>query len=151
MSEMGDAIRALRATGDGSAFCAAVPYLRHMRIALRVVDGRVQGSMPFHEDLIGNHTLPALHGGAVGALLEATATGEVLRGSDELSLPRVVDLTVDYLRMGKAIETFARATITREGRRVLSIRAEAWQDEPDRPIATLQAHFLLRPLPAETS
>jgi acyl-coenzyme A thioesterase PaaI-like protein len=41
------------------------------------------------------------------------------------------------------VETFARAIITKHGRRVANVRAEAWQDDPARPVAAAHAHFLL--------
>lgn len=144
MSAVAQAIAALRGTGDGALLCEVVPYLRFMGLRLRVEQGVATGFMPFQPDLIGNHALPALHGGAIGGLLEATALTQVLCVSEQDQLPKVVDLTIDYLRTGRAVDTFARATITRAGRRIVSVRAEAWQDDPARPAATLQAHFLLR-------
>ena len=36
------------------------------------------------------------------------------------------------------------------GRRVVNVRAVAWQRDPTRPIAAANAHFLLKPLPRST-
>ena len=50
-----------------------------------------------------------------------------------------------YLRSGKPVDSYARAVITKHGRRVCNVRAEAWQDEHTRPIAALHGHFLIKP------
>jgi acyl-coenzyme A thioesterase PaaI-like protein len=52
---------------------------------------------------------------------------------------------VDYLRTGRAVDTYAKGTITKHGRRVANVRVDAWQDDRDRPIASAHAHFLLSP------
>ena len=53
-------------------------------------------------------------------------------------------LTVEYLRSGRPVDTFARGVPTRQGRRVANVRVEAWQDDRSRPIAVASAHFLVR-------
>jgi acyl-coenzyme A thioesterase PaaI-like protein len=42
-----------------------------------------------------------------------------------------------------AADTFARGRVIRQGRRVANVRAEAWQESPDKPVAAAHAHFLL--------
>jgi acyl-coenzyme A thioesterase PaaI-like protein len=58
-------------------------------------------------------------------------------------LPKTINITIDYLRSGRTVDTFARGVITRHGRRVANVRVEAWQDDPERPIAIAYAHFLI--------
>jgi acyl-coenzyme A thioesterase PaaI-like protein len=58
-------------------------------------------------------------------------------------LPKTIDFTVDYLRSGLPRDAYARARITRKGRRYASVQAEAWQDNVDRPMAQAAAHFLM--------
>jgi acyl-coenzyme A thioesterase PaaI-like protein len=40
--------------------------------------------------------------------------------------------------------------VTKHGRRVCNVRAEAWQEDRARPIATLHGHFLVKPAATET-
>jgi acyl-coenzyme A thioesterase PaaI-like protein len=42
------------------------------------------------------------------------------------------------------MDTYGRAEITKQGRRVATVRAEAWQDDRSRPIAAAHGHFLLQ-------
>ena len=58
-------------------------------------------------------------------------------------LPRPINVTVSYLRTGRPIDVFARARISRAGRRIAHVQADAWQEERGDPIASLTAHFLL--------
>jgi uncharacterized protein (TIGR00369 family) len=136
-------IGAARAAGDPNLLAQRIPYARFMGISTELADGELLGVMRYHEQLIGNAALPALHGGTLGALLESTAIFEVLWQSETIVLPKTINLTVDFLRSGKPVDTYAAATITRRGRRVANVRAEAWQEDRARPIAAAHAHLLI--------
>jgi uncharacterized protein (TIGR00369 family) len=138
-----DTIIDAKKDGAWERVCAAIPYVRWLGIETDRVEGEQLCKLRFHPELIGNPSLPALHGGTIGALLESTAIFQLLWEADEAFLPKTITLTVDYLRTGKPVDTFAKATVTRFGRRVATVRAEAWQDDRRRPIATANAHFLI--------
>ncbi|MGK7651835.1 MULTISPECIES: PaaI family thioesterase [unclassified Roseovarius] len=146
---------ALRALVEG------VPYIRFMGIEFDRRGDELTGLMPFDEKLIGNPLLPALHGGATAAFLEVTSiitlswamlwdemeSGELaveaFEAGDVPRLPKTIDFTVDYLRSGLPRDAYARAVVTRSGRRYASVRAEAWQDNRARPFAQATGHFLM--------
>ncbi len=135
-------LRAMLQSGAEDATCA-IPYAEFMGIRVERVDGDVRGRLRYADHLIGNPTIPALHGGTLGALLEMTAVCKLLYESQVAVYPRIVTITVQYLRSARAVETFARSVITKQGRRVVNVRSEAWQDDPTRPVATADAHFLV--------
>jgi acyl-coenzyme A thioesterase PaaI-like protein len=58
-------------------------------------------------------------------------------------MPKIVTITVDYMRSGASRDTFATAVATRVGRRVVNMRATAWQEDRNKPIATANVNFLL--------
>lgn len=120
-----------------------IPYAGFLGLSSREEDGQVVVSLPFADRLIGNPILPALHGGATAALLEMTAVAQVAATWPQTRLPRPINVSVAYLRSGRPQDVHARARIGKAGRRVAHVLAEAWQDDPDQPIATLTAHFLL--------
>lgn len=129
---------------DPRALVAAIPYMRFLGVDVeRGADGGIVGRMRYSDHLVGNATLPALHGGTLGALLESTAIFQVLWEADSLVLPKTINITVDYLRSGKPLDTLCAAEITKRGRRVVNVRATAWQRDPDKPIAIANAHFLI--------
>jgi uncharacterized protein (TIGR00369 family) len=120
-----------------------LPYARFLGLEGRIEDEVLTVVMPFADKLIGNPMLPALHGGSTAALLEMTAIAQVAMAYPGLRLPRPINVTVSYLRSGRPVDVVARARISRAGRRVAHVLAEAWQDDPEQPIATLVANFLL--------
>jgi uncharacterized protein (TIGR00369 family) len=136
-------IRVARERGDLEPLVGAIPYAKFMGISMAVEGDVVTGRLAASDHVIGNATLGNLHGGATGALLESTAIFQLLWRVETLAIPKTINLTLQYLRSGKRRETFARAELTRLGRRVANVYATAWQDDPDRPIAAATAHFLL--------
>ena len=98
---------------DPDELMAAIPYCRYLGIRAVVKDGAVSLVMPFAERLVGNPMLPALHGGVIGSLLETAAIVQVVWETRAPKMPKPVDITVDYLRTGKPVETYARARIAR--------------------------------------
>lgn len=135
---------AARASGDPSRLVDVVPYARFLGLAAALVDGELITTMRYAGHLIGNAQLPALHGGTLGALLESAAIHELLWREETVVLPKTITITVDYLRSGAAVDTFARGTITRHGRRVANVRVEAWQADRAAPVATAHAIFLVK-------
>ena len=144
-----------------NALAGGVPYIQTLGIVFDRRGDELTAVLPFKEDLIGNPILPAIHGGVTAAFLEVTAIitlsyqwlwEDVESGSlhvDALdkgelpNLPKTIDFTVDYLRSGLPRDAYARARVTRSGRRYSSVMVEAWQDNRDRPMAMATAHFLM--------
>ena len=131
--------------GDTHALTAAIPYARFLGISIDRKDSDLIGKLSYSEHLIGNPNLPALHGGTLAALLESTAIFKLLWEAETVVLPKTITITVDFLRSGKPLDTYARGIITKHGQRVANVRCEAWQNDPTRPIAISNAHFLVIP------
>jgi len=142
-SDLETFVREARQAEDYARFVQAVPYLRFLGLSVRKGTEGPVCVLPADPKLIGNAQLPALHGGVIGALLESAAIIQLIFAAETDTIPKIIDLSVDYLRSARPVETFARATITKHGRRVANVRAEAWQDDPAKPVAAAHAHFLL--------
>jgi acyl-coenzyme A thioesterase PaaI-like protein len=146
---------ALRALVEG------VPYVQFLGVTVDRRGDELTAILPFDDKLIGNPLLPAIHGGVTAAFLEVTAQIEVswamlwdaleagqidpvtLTQDTLPRLPKTIDFTVDYLRSGLPRDAYARARVTRSGRRYSTVFVEAWQDNRDRPFAQATAHFLM--------
>jgi uncharacterized protein (TIGR00369 family) len=137
-----------RRSGDYRLLVQAIPYTRYLGISTELSQGELIGKLGFSDFLIGNPLLPALHGGTIAALLESTAIFQVLMEAETLVLPKTINITVAYLRSARPVDTFAHGTITKHGRRVAVVYAQAWQDDRSRPVATAHAHFLIKPIDA---
>lgn len=132
--------------GDMQALVDHIPYAKFMGIRVDRKGNEITMVLPFQEMLIGNPVLPALHGGAIGTFLELTSVIQLLYNTQCERIPKTVDISIDFLRSGRPVETFGRAFVTRQGRRVANVRAEIWQEEINKPIAASHGHFLLAPV-----
>ena len=126
-----------------SALLDRLPYARFLGLTSEQDGDDLIVTMPFADRQIGNPMLPALHGGATAALLELTAVAQAALSYPRLRLPRPINVTVAYLRSGRPADVHARARISKAGRRVAHVLAEAWQEDEAQPIASLTAHFLV--------
>ncbi|MBX3446080.1 MAG: PaaI family thioesterase [Parvibaculaceae bacterium] len=133
-----------KAARDINSLMQAIPYARFLGITVDQRGNEITTVMRFSERLIGNPVLPALHGGTIGAFLETTAIAQLAFEIGGDALPKPIGLTIDYLRSGRPVDTYGRAVITKQGRRVATVHAEAWQDDRSRPIAAAHGHFLLK-------
>lgn len=126
---------------------AGVPYARFLGLRLELAGDEMTAVMAYQPHLIGNPTLPAIHGGVLGALMEMTALAQIAvarqAAGGSVKLAKPVDVTVEYMRSGRPVDTYARASIKRLGRRVANVHVEAWQEARGAPIAALHGHFLL--------
>ncbi len=136
-----ETILRLKAEGRIADLNEHIPYARFLGITCEADGNGLVTVLRYADRNIGNTDLPALHGGTVAALLEHAALFQLLVELE--SLPKTVNLSVDYLRPCGPRDTFARGRIFKQGRRIANVRVEAWQEDPARPVAAAHAHFLL--------
>ncbi|MCT2560121.1 PaaI family thioesterase [Tsuneonella sp. YG55] len=101
-------------------------------------------SLPFAHELEGRPG--AWHGGAIAGLLETAGYAALRSALAELGrapLLKPVNVTVQYLSAGRPRESHARGRIVRLGRRNANLSIEAWQDDPQRPIASAVMNVLM--------
>ncbi|MEZ4366484.1 MAG: PaaI family thioesterase [Kofleriaceae bacterium] len=137
-------LAAARAAGDPAPLLAALPYARFLGIDARAEGDGLVLTMQAAPHLVGNPSLPALHGGTLGALLEIAAIAAVA-WRDGAVVPRTISLTIDYLRSAPPTATHAEATLVRVGRRVATVAAVAWQGARAEPVAQATIKLLVAP------
>ena len=138
-----DGILAARQSGDLQPLIDAVPYFRWMGLRVDRQGDELITVMPFQKMLIGNPMLPALHGGTTGALLESAAMISLIGAQDQSTLPKIINITAQYLRPGRDLDSFPTGIVTKQGRRIASVQAIAWQKNRDKLFATASTHFLV--------
>ncbi|GGZ41101.1 PaaI family thioesterase [Asticcacaulis endophyticus] len=121
-----------------------IPFARFLGVKMELAGNELTLKLPYEDRLIGNPVLPALHGGVIGAFMEITAMAQLAFSENFTHMPKPINVSVQYLRSGKAMDTFARARLNRVGRTIANVDVIAWQDNKEMPIATLQSHFLLK-------
>jgi uncharacterized protein (TIGR00369 family) len=136
----------LEAPEDPTGPFASSPFARCLGIQLQD-DGTWM--MPFSAKIIGSPILPAIHGGMTGAFLETAAIVSMTRELEVAAPPKPIGLTINYLRPGRALDSYANVSVVKQGRRIVAFEARAWQDDPGKPIASAFGHFMLRSTLAE--
>lgn len=148
MTDFASARRAARDQGDFTLLRARLPYSRFLDVQVVLENGLPRFRMPYRPSLVGNASLPALHGGAVAGFIENAALLHLLLILDEAKVPKTIDLSIDYLRPAQAQDTHAACEVVRQGRRVALVQVRAWQDETGhsgktREVALARGHYLL--------
>ena len=133
----------LKEGGNILAINDLIPYARAVGIEVFYDGTGLVTVLRFRESNIGNTTIRAVHGGVIGALLEHAAMLHLIEQAEIAAVPKIVNISVDYLRPCLAADTFARGQVIKQGRRIANVRVSAWQDTPERPVAAAHAHFLL--------
>ncbi|MEL7728774.1 PaaI family thioesterase [Citromicrobium bathyomarinum] len=87
------------------------------------------------------------HGGATSGLLETAgyaALRVALNESDREAQLKPINITVQFLAAAKKAPLFAKARITKLGRRSANVTVETWQEERDRPRASAVMNVMIQ-------
>lgn len=100
--------------------------------------------VPYAEHLVGDPDTGVVHGGVLTALLD-NACGLAVRPVDaEPVSMATLDLRIDYMGAAEPHrDIFAEAVCFKRTRHIAFVRATAYQDTIDDPIATCVASFML--------
>ncbi len=128
-----------------AAFRDMVPF--NSALGFEVVDiapGVVVLRLPWREDLVGNPRTGVLHGGAITALLDACGGASVFLKMHRPIPIATLDLRIDYLKPAAAkLDVFARAECYKLTKSVAFVRAVAYQQHENDPVASAAATFML--------
>jgi uncharacterized protein (TIGR00369 family) len=124
---------------------ALPPYAELLGLSTRrAADGSLLWVMPFRDEVVGRPGF--LHGGAIAGLLEFAAFGTLYDALADAQgvTAKPINISVDFMRGGTGVETYAAATVTRLGKRVANVEARAWQQDRAKPIAAARMNLLLK-------
>jgi uncharacterized protein (TIGR00369 family) len=115
-----------------------VPFNRFLGVRLdETSEGFCRMRLPYRDELIGDASRPALHGGVISTLIDTCggiAVWTQLTLEDRVS---TIDLRVDYLAPGGAEALVAEGTVVRMGNRVGVVDVRCYQpSRPERTVAT---------------
>lgn len=124
---------------------AATPYARALGFEVTAVgDSRVTIRTPYRADLIGDPETGVIAGGVITALLDHVAGASVMAAMKERQSIATLDLRIDYLRAAEpGRDIFAEAHCYKVTRSVAFVRAVAFEDSPDNPVANATAAFMI--------
>ena len=124
-------------------FIEAIPHSRDLGMQLvEMNDGEAVITMPFDPRLIGDPETGVISGGAVSAVMDTCCGAAVMCHPANMGGTATLDLRIDYMRAatpGQAIMT--RATCYHVTRSVAFVRATAFDEDMDNPVATATGAF----------
>lgn len=121
------------------------PYAKSLGIAIDTMEQGIPVLRAGGEEITEGRP-GVYHGGAISGLLETagyTALRLALDEAERVVRLKPINITVQFLAPAKAAPLFAKARITKLGRRNANIDVECWQDDRDRPRATAVMNVLL--------
>lgn len=123
------------------------PQGRALGLSLTRVEGpRVWGKVPYRADLVGDPDTGVIAGGVVTTLLDQLCGMAAVAGMPTPTLVATIDLRIDYMRAAiPGRDVLAEAHCVKLTRNVAFIRAIAFEDTPDNPIAHASATFMIDP------
>ena len=128
---------------DPSIISSFLPFTKETGIVFLLKKNYFYGKLVFSKNHIGNPITKVLHGGIIAALLQNTAQFHVLWEQDMHNIPEIIDISINFLRLGKDEDVYARASIIKYGNRVLNVEVKAWNNDETSPIANASINFLI--------
>ena len=124
-------------------FIEAIPFSAALGMRLdRLETAMAQISMPYSEMLIGDPETGVIHGGMVSALMDTCGGAAVISALPEGGVTATIDLRIDYMRAAKPGQRLtARAECHHLTRSVAFVRARAWDDDEENPVASATGAF----------
>ena len=121
------------------------PYARSLGIEVdSFEDGIPVLVVPFASNVEGRPGV--FHGGATSGLLETAGYAALRAALAEREVQpqlKPINITVQFLAAAKSETTYAKARITKLGRRNANLTVEAWQGDRQRPVATAVMNILM--------
>lgn len=111
---------------------------------IRIEPGRVWGRVPYREDLIGDPETGVIAGGVITTFLDTICGTAAVAAMETPTTVATIDLRIDYMRGATPQrEVLAEAHCYKLGRNVAFVRAVAYEETPDNPIAHVAAAFMV--------
>jgi uncharacterized protein (TIGR00369 family) len=124
-----------------------IPHCKELNTSIVTVDipnRRVTMKLPYDRKLVGNPATGVLHGGAITSLVDTVCGAALMASLDKMVAVATLDLRIDYLRPATPEkDVLATAEVYRMTRQIAFIRATAYHDDTDKPIASCVGAFMI--------
>ena len=123
-----------------------IPHCAEIGVKVHEMDADgVTFSMDYQERFAGNPVSGILHGGIITTLID-TAAGMCIYARLKQYMPiATLDLRIDYLKPATpGEELFTRATCYKVTKQIAFVRAIAYHDDPEDPVANSVGTFMLK-------
>lgn len=124
---------------------AYTPHAQALGVRItRLERGKAWGFTPYREELVGDPDTGVIAGGVIIAFLDQLSGVAVMTKSDTLAPIATLDLRIDYMRAAApGREVKAMAHCYKLTRSVAFVRAVAFEESEDDPVANATGAFML--------
>ena len=128
-----------------SQFFAAMPHYKALHMHLEEIgNGIAEISMPYDEKFIGDPQTGVISGGAVSALMDTSSGAAVMCHPTATMGTATLGLRIDYMRAATPGQRItARAECFHVTRSVAFVRATAFDEDKDHPVASATGTFTI--------
>lgn len=121
------------------------PHARAIGVEVtRIEPARAWGRVPYRADLVGDPDTGVIAGGVLVAFLDHVCGAAAMAGLRELKVLATLDLRIDYMRPAQpGRDILAEAFCYKAGASVAFVRATAYEDSADNPIAHAVSAFMI--------
>jgi uncharacterized protein (TIGR00369 family) len=121
------------------------PQGRALGLELVKTEGtRVWGRAPYRAELVGDPDTGVIAGGVLTTFLDHVCGMAAVLAMREPASVATIDLRIDYMRPAEpGRDILAEAHCYKIGKNVAFVRAVAYEDSPDNPIANATSAFML--------
>jgi uncharacterized protein (TIGR00369 family) len=107
---------------------------------------RVEGRVPYKPEFVGDPDTGIIAGGVITTFLDHICGTAAVAAMDEPTIVATIDLRIDYMRPATpGRDVRAEAHCYKIGKSVAFVRAVAFEDSPDNPIANAVSTFMVSP------
>ncbi len=138
--------------GEGDTMLERVRALVHftpLAVAMgleltRVERAKAWGKAPYKPEFVGDPDTGVIAGGVLTAFLDQVCGTAVVAAMDEPVIIATIDLRIDYMRPATpGRDVLAKAHCYKIGKSVAFVRAVAYEDAPENPIAHAVSAFMI--------
>lgn len=106
--------------------------------------GKVRGRAPYRPEFVGDPETGIIAGGVITTFLDQLCGMATVLAMREPTMVATIDLRIDYMRpAAPGRDVLAEALCHKIGRNVAFVRAVAFEDTPDNPIAHAASAFMV--------
>lgn len=125
-------------------FARAIPHAHDCGIRIDALDASgARAHLPYRREWLGDAERGLIHTGIITTLVDTVSGLAALAATGEFEPIATLDLRMDYLRAVRPDHPLhTRAECYRLTRSIAFVRASAWQDREDEPVAVSQSTFM---------
>jgi uncharacterized protein (TIGR00369 family) len=125
-------------------FAQAIPHAKECGMVIDAIDASgARASMPYRDAWLGDTERGVYHTGVITTLVDTVSGLAAVAGAGRFETIATLDLRMDFLRPARqGAGLRVQASCYRLTPSIAFVRASAWQDDENEPVAVSQSTFM---------